>query len=83
MRSNGMFQRVVCRFLPAVLAVCGLLALAGAFFARGAAAREISVRDGVLDIRQLDVDSGVFEVNGRWEFYPGALYSPEANSSTA
>lgn len=62
--------------LPVVVVVCSLLALAAAFFGRTASAKDITVEDGVLDLRRLDMSSTVFEVTGRWDFHPGALYDP-------
>lgn len=62
--------------LPVVVVVCSLLALAAAFFGRTASAKDITVEDGVLDLRRLDVASNIYAVDGQWEFYPGALYDP-------
>lgn len=62
--------------LPVVVVACSLLALAAAFFGRTASAKDITVENGVLDVRGLDMSSTVFEVTGRWDFYPGALYDP-------
>ena len=62
--------------LPVVVVACSLLALAAAFFGRTASAKDISVKNGVLDIRGLDVASNIYAVDGQWEFYPGALYDP-------
>ena len=62
--------------LPVVVVACSLLALAAAFFGRTASAKDITVENGVLDVRRLDMSSTVFEVTGQWDFYPGALYDP-------
>lgn len=62
--------------LPVVVVACSLLALAAAFFGRTASAKDITVENGVLDIRGLDVASNIYAVDGQWEFYPGALYDP-------
>ena len=62
--------------LPVVVVACSLLALAAAFFGRTASAKDITVENGVLDVRRLDVASNIYAVGGQWEFYPGALYDP-------
>ncbi len=62
--------------LPVVVVACSLLALAAAFFGRTASAKDITVENGVLDVRRLDVASNIYAVDGQWEFYPGALYDP-------
>lgn len=77
MRSHGALHETARWLLPAAAVACGLLALAWAFFGRVASVQNIAAADGVLDIRQLDVANGVYEVSGQWEFYPGALYGPE------
>ena len=41
--------------LPVVVVACSLLALAAAFFGRTASAKDITVENGVLDVRRLDV----------------------------
>ena len=76
MRIKGAMQQAVCWLLPAVVAF-GLLALMGAFFGRTASVQSVAVKNGILDIRQQDVSSTVFQITGWWDFYPGGLYAPE------
>lgn len=56
--------------LPVVAVACSLLALAAAFFGRTASAKDITVENGVLDLRRLDMSSTVFEVTGKVGFLP-------------
>lgn len=39
---------------------------------------ELYPRDGVLDLREISLEDGVYDMVNTWDYYPGALYRPEA-----
>lgn len=39
--------------------------------------QEIAPQDGVLDIRNVDMENGIFNVANNWDFYPERLYTSE------
>ena len=59
--------------LPAAVAVLSVLVLAGVFSRRAVPTRELTAQNGVLDARAADLEGGVYQVGGSWDFYPGAL----------
>lgn len=54
-----------------------MLLLNGIFSLRSVTVPEIRPQDGVLDIRDIDISSGVFNVANNWDFYPEKLYTSQ------
>lgn len=62
-----------------------LLLFAGFFFyCRSRVQTEfpvISPQDGVADLRNIDLNAGVYHLENHWDYYPGKLYEPEELAS--
>ena len=63
-----------------------LLLFAGFFFyCRSRVQTEfpvISPQDGVADLRDIDLDAGVYHLENHWDYYPGILFTPEELASS-
>lgn len=63
--------------LSVAVVIFSLLFLQEIFSQRSVLVQEISPKNGVLDIRNLDVSSDVLNVVNNWDFYPNALYTSQ------
>ena len=79
--TKGTYRNVLPWLLPIIMVVISIFVLQGALSRRPAIVQEIAPQDGVLDIRDMDLSSGVFNVANCWDFYPEKLYTSEDFSS--
>lgn len=76
MKRTGKQIRKLRWLLLVVLVVLTLQLLQGLFTLRNAPVQLLRVEDGWLDLQGEETD-GLFQLEGRWEFYPEALYTSE------
>lgn len=75
---DGSPRRDLLQWLfPVAVVILSVLLLQLCFSRRELRAVPVAPENGVLDIRALDPDGAVYEVANDWDFYPGALYTPE------
>ena len=75
---DGSPRRDLLQWLfPVAVVILSVLLLQLCFSRRELRAVPVAPENGVLDIRALDPDGAVYEVANNWDFYPGALYTPE------
>lgn len=73
-RESGKWVRWL---LPVVLVVCALQLMQSLFSLRSVNVQTLQGENGLVDLRQAELSTGVFQLDGPWEFYPGVLYTPE------
>ena len=76
LKRTGKQIRKLRWLLLVVLVVLTLQLLQGLFTLRNAPVQLLRVEDGWLDLQGEETD-GLFQLEGRWEFYPEALYTSE------
>lgn len=76
MKRTGKQIRKLRWLLLVVLVVLTLQLLQGLFTLRNAPVQLLRVEDGWLDLQGEETD-GLFQLEGRWEFYPEALHTSE------
>lgn len=77
MKQTGRRARKLRWLLLVVLVVLALRLLQGLFTLRSGPVQLLRVEEGWLDLQTVDTAAGVFQLEGSWEFYPGALYTGE------
>ena len=77
MSGGGMARAVRGWALPvlALALIAAVLLAARARFRREFP--ELRLRDGVLDLRDVDIGGDVYHVVNNWDYYPGRLYTPQ------
>ena len=58
-----------------LVVIISVLLLQGIFDRQGLPVRKVSPRDGVLDLRDIEVSDCVVNIENSWDFYPAALYT--------
>ena len=77
MMQAGLVRKNILRFLlPLAAAVLGVALLQGLFVHRSVPTQQLTPQNGVLDLRDVELSSGVFEI-ADWDYYPSVLYTPE------
>ena len=77
MQSDQIHKNLLRWFLPVAVVVLSILLLQIIFSPKYTSIQEITPKDGILDIRNVDIESNVFNINNNWDFYPAALYTSE------
>lgn len=77
MNLKRIYKNLLPWLLPVIVVTINLSILQGIFSLRSVPLREIKPQNGILDIRNIDISSGVFNVANNWDFYPGKLYTSE------
>ena len=75
MQSDQIHKNLLRWFLPVAVVVLSILLLQIIFSPKYTSIQEITPKDGILDIRNVDIESNVFNINNNWDFYPAALYT--------
>ncbi len=80
----NLFNKNIFRWLlPVAIVVLSVLLIQNIFSRKEYSVQELSPQDGVLDIRDIDMSEGVFNIANNWDFYPEALYTSEDFASGA
>lgn len=85
MRSGHINKKMLRWLLPVAIVVLSVFLLQAVFSQKAYHIQGVTPQDGVLDIRDADVSSCVFNIANEWDFYPAALYTSEdfASGETA
>ncbi len=83
MQSGHINKKLLCWLLPVAIVILSVFLLQAVFSQRTYHVQGITPQDGVLDIRDADVSSCVFNIANEWDFYPAALYTSEDFASGA
>ena len=83
MQSDHINKKLLRWLLPVAIVILSVFLLQVVFSQRTYHIRGITPQDGVLDIRDADVSSCVFNIANEWDFYPEALYTSEDFTSGA
>ena len=83
MRFGHINKKLLRWLLPVAIVILSVFLLQVVFSQRTYHIRGITPQDGVLDIRDADVSSCVFNIANEWDFYPEALYTSEDFTSGA
>ena len=75
MQSDHINKKLLRWLLPVAIVILSVFLLQVVFSQRTYHIRGITPQDGVLDIRDADVSSCVFNIANEWDFYPEALLS--------
>ena len=77
MQLNYINKNLLRWFLPVAIVVLGVLLLHIVFSQKADPIQEIAPENGILDIRNVDVSSGVINIVNNWDFYPSELYTSQ------
>lgn len=77
MQLNYINKNLLRWFLPVAIVVLSVLLLHNIFSQKADPIQEIAPENGILDIRNVDVSSGVINIVNNWDFYPSELYTSE------
>lgn len=83
LRLNHINKNLMRWFLPVAIVILSVLLLQNVFSQKADSVQELAPENGILDIRNIDVSSGVFNIVNNWDFYPTALYTSEDFASGA
>lgn len=77
MQLNYINKNLLRWFLPVAIVVLSVLLLHNIFSQKADPIQEIAPENGILDIRNVDVSSGVINIVNNWDFYPSELYTSQ------
>ena len=77
LRPNQLTKNLLRWLFPVIIVVLTVLLLENIFSHKTHPIQELRPEAGILDIRNVDISSDIFNIANNWDFYPTALYTSE------